>query len=224
MIKGKIAEVFESVQGEGLYLGERQIFVRFYGCNLACSYCDTKLDAYAEYEPREILEEIKLYPNKYHSVSFTGGEPLFQKDFLKAILVLTKAHGFRNYLETNGTLPSALEEVIGVVDIVAMDMKLPSAALCDPCWDAHAQFLKISSCKEVFVKAVVSENTVEDDIRSVVRLMNEAHSAAILVLQGNAYDDQQKLAEKLKYFQEISREGKITTCIIPQMHKVTGVR
>src|SRR3990167_3151859 len=101
---GKIAEVFDSIQGEGLYLGEKQIFVRFFGCNLSCKFCDTKSDRFTEYEPEELFEEIKLYHNSFHSISFTGGEPLLQNDCLKEVLKLTSGHGYKNYLETNGTL------------------------------------------------------------------------------------------------------------------------
>ena len=85
-MKAKIAEVFDSVQGEGIYLGERQLFVRFFGCNLSCDYCDTRPDRYLEYEPHELFDEIKLYGNNFHSICFTGGEPLLQKDFLKVVL------------------------------------------------------------------------------------------------------------------------------------------
>jgi len=126
-MKAKIAEVFDSVQGEGLYLGERQIFVRFFDCNLNCSFCDTKPDRFTEYEPQELFQEIKLYHQHYHSISFTGGEPLLYKDFLKEILKLTRRHGYKHYLETNGTLAAELEELIDHIDIVAMDLKLPSS-------------------------------------------------------------------------------------------------
>jgi len=72
-MKAKIVEVFESIQGEGLYLGEKQIFVRFFGCNLNCNFCDTRPDRFMEYEPQELFKEIELYQDKYHSISFTGG-------------------------------------------------------------------------------------------------------------------------------------------------------
>ena len=146
-MKGKISEIFDSIQGEGLYLGERQIFVRFFGCNLGCKFCDTKPGRFIEYEPQELLEEIKLYPKDCHSISFTGGEPLVQKDFLKEVLGLTKKQGYINYLETNGTLSDALNEVIEYLDIVAMDLKLPSSTGLEYFWEAHSKFLKIASAK-----------------------------------------------------------------------------
>ncbi|MFA6350638.1 MAG: 7-carboxy-7-deazaguanine synthase QueE, partial [Candidatus Omnitrophota bacterium] len=137
MVKGKITEIFDSVQGEGLYLGERQLFVRLHGCNMKCRFCDTKTTHYIEYHPQELLKELDMYENDYHSVSFTGGEPLMQKDFLKNALELTSRSGYKNYLETNGTLPAALSEVIQHIDIVAMDLKFPSSTGADAYWQTH---------------------------------------------------------------------------------------
>ena len=39
--KVKIKEIFTSIQGEGLFIGYKQLFIRFCGCNLSCNYCDT---------------------------------------------------------------------------------------------------------------------------------------------------------------------------------------
>lgn len=94
-MKGKINDIFASVQGEGIYLGEEQLFVRFFGCNLGCRFCDTKINNFREYEPQQLLEELKGYQNTYHAVSFTGGEPLLQKDFLKEAMALTKREGYK---------------------------------------------------------------------------------------------------------------------------------
>lgn len=223
-MKAKIAEIFASVQGEGLYLGEKQIFVRFFNCNLNCTYCDTKLDRFMEYEPKELFNEIKLYRDKYHSVSFTGGEPLLYKDFLKEILALTYKQGYKHYLETNGTLFFELEEVIDSIDIVAMDLKLPSSSGMGNLWNMHRKFLKIAIKKEVFLKAIICQSTHEDDLREAIGLIREVSPSSILVLQPNSYENQDVLHEKLSQFREIANSNKVTTCVIPQIHKLVGLR
>lgn len=223
-MKAKIAEVFESVQGEGIYLGERQIFVRFFNCNLSCSYCDTRLDRFTEYEPRELFEEIKLYRNKYHSVSFTGGEPLLYKDFLKEVLKLTAKHGHRHYLETNGTLFFELEEIIDFIDIVAMDLKLPSSSGMGNLWQMHRKFLKVAVKKEVFLKAIICQGTQEEDLLEALGLIREVSPSSVLVLQPNSYENQMVLNEKLSRFKEIACQQRVTACVIPQIHKIAGVR
>jgi len=221
---GRITEVFNSVQGEGLYLGEEQVFVRFFGCNLDCKFCDTKPNSFLRYEPQELFEEIKLYENDLHSVSFTGGEPLLQNDFLKEVLKLTRRHGYRNYLETNGTLYYELEEVIDYLDYIAMDLKLPSSTGFGTFWNIHKRFLKVACQKEVFLKAIICESSQEKDLRQALRLIKEINPDTILVLQPNNLDDYTKLQTKLENFRDICiREG-ITACIIPQMHKVMGIR
>lgn len=223
-MKGKIAEVFDSIQGEGLYLGEEQIFVRFYDCNLKCSFCDTKLDSYIECEPQELFEELKLYHGRYHSISFTGGEPLLQKDFLKEVLKLTFYGGYRNYLETNGTLPEALEELIDYLHIISMDLKLPSSTGGEPFWDAHRKFLKIAFRKEVFLKTVICRSTKEEDLREAIKLINECEKPPILVLQPNSYEIDAQLLKKIEDYKNICLKEKVTTCIIPQMHKFIGIQ
>ena len=224
MIKARISEVFESVQGEGLYLGEKQIFVRFFGCNLNCSYCDTKLDRFMEYNVDELFEEIKLYCDKYHSISFTGGEPLLHKDFLKDILKLTVKHGHKHYLETNGTLVPELEELIEFIDIVAMDLKLPSSSGMGNLWHMHKKFLKIASRKEVFLKAIICQNTLEGDLLQATELIKEISPESVLILQPNSYENDELLNDKLFRFKNIANQRGVTTCVIPQMHKIMGLR
>jgi len=223
-MKAKIAEIFESVQGEGLYLGEKQIFVRFFNCNLSCTYCDTKPDRFMEYEPQELFEEIKLYRDKYHSVSFTGGEPLLCKDFLKEVLELTSGYGHRHYLETNGTLSFELEELIDWIDVVAMDLKLPSSTGMGNLWHMHRRFLKVASKKEVFLKMIICESTLEEDLREGMSLIKEISPSSVLVLQPNSYENQRVLREKLAHFRGIANREKVTTCVIPQIHKIMGMR
>ena len=223
-MKGRISEVFESMQGEGIYLGEKQLFVRFHGCNLKCNYCDTKEDNFKEYEAHELLEEIKAYHDDYHSISFTGGEPLLQKDFLKELLFYTSCYGFKNYLETNGTLPAELSEVIDYLDIVAMDLKLPSSTGQEKSlWNEHRDFLKVASRKQVFLKSVVCGTTSVEDLHSSLALIKETDNSAVLVLQPNYYE-QDNLMLKLEQFKKICMDSRVTCCVIPQIHKLVGVR
>lgn len=223
-MKGKIAEVFESVQGEGLYLGERQLFVRFFGCNLRCKFCDTKLESFMEYEPQELFEELKLYEDDYHSISFTGGEPLLQKDFCKEVLKLTREDGFRNYLETNGTLPHHLEEIIDYLDIVAMDLKLPSSTGDFPYWRIHKRFLKVASLKEVFVKIVICKSTHIEDIINALDLVKEVNPAAVIILQPDSNEPFVNLDSKIEYFKILCEQRFLANVTMPQMHRLIGLK
>jgi 7-carboxy-7-deazaguanine synthase len=223
-MKGKITEVFDSVQGEGIYLGEKQLFVRFFGCNLNCKYCDTKTGCFTEYKPEELLEEVMLYQDKYHSISFTGGEPLLQIDFLKEVLKLSRRENFKHYLETNGTLPDVLGQVIEDIDIVAMDIKLPTSTGLDNFWHKHRKFLEIASAKEVFLKSVVCNSTQEEDLLTALELIREVNKSVVLVLQPNSHEDSQQLRNKIESFRDICIQHHITSCIIPQIHRVVGFK
>lgn len=223
-VKGRIAEVFDSLQGEGIYLGERQIFVRFFGCNLTCKFCDTPLAHFTEYEPKELLSEIKLYHDDHSSIAFTGGEPLLQKDFLKEMLQLTSEAGYKNYLETNGVLYAALEEVIDYVDVVAMDLKLPSSTGLNNFWQEHREFLKVASQKEVFLKMVICHSTRKKDIIESLRLIKEINKPIILILQPNSFEDYEWMRQRIESFRNVARYNDITASIIFQIHKKIGLR
>lgn len=213
------------MQGEGLYLGEPQIFVRFFGCNLSCKYCDTKVSRFTEYEPQELLDEILLYPSDaFHSISFTGGEPLLQKDFLKETLRSTHRHGYKNYLETNGTLPGELAEVIDDVDIVSMDIKLSGSVGRGHYLALHKKFLKIACSKEVFIKIVICDSTTESELREALEVVRGINRGVTIILQPNSFEDSAGLWMKIEGFREISASYGLTTCVIPQIQKVVGIK
>ncbi len=222
---GRVNEIFASIQGEGIYFGERQVFVRFSGCNLKCDYCDTEFEAYREYQPLALLSEIKAFGAGFHSLSFTGGEPLLQKDFLKEILRLVKAGGYTTYLETNGTLFSELQEVIADVDIVAMDIKLPSATgLKQGSWREHRDFLRIAMAKEVFIKIVVADSSNRREFISALEVLKEAGYSGPVVLQPDSFGESESLKATLASFKELCENEFIPVRVIPQMHKIMGVR
>lgn len=95
----KINEIFYSLQGEGHYTGTPAVFVRFAGCNLKCSFCDTDFTSFTEMTEDDIVREIGQYPTNH--IVITGGEPTLQ---ITASLV-SKLHEAGKYvqIETNGT-------------------------------------------------------------------------------------------------------------------------
>lgn len=74
----RINEIFYSLQGEGRNMGRAAIFVRFSGCNLKCSFCDTDFASYEQLDDEEILRRISNFPSRF--VVLTGGEPSLQVD------------------------------------------------------------------------------------------------------------------------------------------------
>ncbi|ADL53850.1 putative 7-carboxy-7-deazaguanine synthase QueE [Clostridium cellulovorans] len=103
----KVVEKFVSINGEGLRAGELAVFIRFLGCNLKCSYCDTKWANEPEC-PYELMsgEEIYAYIKEtgVRNVTLTGGEPLIQKEMKELIDLLLKDGLLRIEIETNGSV------------------------------------------------------------------------------------------------------------------------
>ena len=232
-IKAEIAEIFSSIQGEGIFLGAKQIFVRFKKCNLECIFCDEKKGLGAkEYAPLELMKEIKALDAEkglHHSVSLTGGEPLLYWDFLKSFLKLLKKNkGPKAYLETNGTLPHELAKIIDLVDIIAMDFKLPSSTGERGYWHEHVEFLKIASKKNVFVKAVVTSDTDKEDIEKAILLIKKFHKKIPFILQPASPvrpDDKHIGHDRLLGFLEIGSRNDVNNMrVIPQIHKILKVK
>ncbi len=227
MLQAKISEIFLSIQGEGLYLGVPQIFIRFYGCNLSCSFCDTGPKLYKTFDRNALMSKILDYKEPYHSITLTGGEPLLQTDFIKDFLYEYKrVYKKPIYLETNGTLHIELSKVIKYVDIVAMDFKLSSSTKGADFWVEHMKFLKIAKEKKIFIKMVVSNNTDSRDIRKGMEIISKVDCNIPVVLQPVTSDSaNEKISDtNLSKFREILRKTNNHVQVIPQVHKMIGVK
>jgi 7-carboxy-7-deazaguanine synthase len=223
-MKAKISEIFESIQGEGIYLGAPQVFVRFFGCNMACGYCDTRPTDFREVASLELLNEVRRFSD-FHSVALTGGEPLLQADFLREFLPRLKAYSMRTYLETNGTLPEALSEVLPWVDIVAMDIKLPSSTGERPFWGEHEAFLRTAASKDIFVKMVVTPLTSIEDVNMARMVIERAKADAPVVLQPDGENSSAALVDRTVFFkQALLKAGLKDVRVLPQAHKLSGIR
>jgi len=248
--EAQICEIFNSIQGEGLYVGERQTFVRFAGCNLNCQYCDTPQ---ALVIPKEFKVEIspgkknfEKFPNpatvaqlvkliaafertktSTHSISLTGGEPLLQIDFLKSFIpALKEVVKLPVYLETNGVLPDHLSEIIEQVDIIAFDLKLPSATGLSPYWKEHKKALEIAVLQECFVKIVFTRESKAQEMDEAVSLIAGVDENIPLVLQPVTPFGPIKHRpnpDQIIAFQTLAKRKLKKVRVIPQVHKMLGV-
>jgi len=229
-MKAKISEIFKSVQGEGKYAGVNQVFVRFYGCNIHCVWCDTpnsigdKPAHYDEFSVEQLAEDINRLADNCHSVSLTGGEPMVQAGIIKDLLPLIKETSLKTYLETNGIYFEELKDLIEDLDIIAMDLKLPSSTKCQPFWKEHEEFLKVACQKDVFIKTVISSETSKEDILRSCELVSKFGKDILFILQPNYFDMKNGVLLKCSQFQEICLKHLNDVRIVPQMHKFMKLR
>lgn len=230
MTKAKLIEIFTSIQGEGPYIGVKQLFIRFCGCNLKCDYCDTDNvpgeENFIEFTPEELTNHIQSFDLKsVHSISLTGGEPLLWDDFLSEFLPLVRQiFKGKIYLETNSTLKNNLEKIINFVDIISADIKLPSVSGIENSFAVHDEFFKVATKydKELFAKIVFDENILDDEIYHCIKLAEKYNLE--IVLQPKTVDDKVDVSkEKMLEVFDKFLANYVKTRIIPQTHKFLGV-
>lgn len=235
-----LVEIFSSIQGEGPLVGFRQVFIRLSSCNLDCRYCDTDFQPASqckvELEPGSGLLELwdnpigldrlvsllegfkQRFPGLHHSISLTGGEPLSSVDLLRRWLPTLKGL-LPIHLETNGTLPLALEQVIDHIDLISMDFKLESVCGVTTPWEAHKLFLQTAGDKLLCAKLIVSDATTFDEVTSAARIMLEHSATADMILQPVTASDQTIQAQHLFRLQEAVANHYPAVRIIPQTHR-----
>lgn len=167
MGKYKIVERFVSINGEAQAAGELACFIRFAGCNLNCSYCDT-MWANEKNAPYEIMSEEEIYAyikeTGVKNVTLTGGEPLIQDNIGRLLRMLSKDKELRIEIETNGSID--ISEYADIADniIFTLDYKLPGSGMNSHMLTDNYKYIK----KKDSVKFVVSDRADLDFAKAVI--------------------------------------------------------
>ncbi|MFH0803326.1 MAG: 7-carboxy-7-deazaguanine synthase QueE [bacterium] len=243
-----VQEIFSGIQGEGPMVGMRQIFVRFFGCNLSCIYCDTPASRLPQESARieqtagerdfvlhrnplstGFLSESILRLSSRHApwVSLTGGEPLLHAAFLLELLPLLKDAGAKIYLETNGTLPAEMEKIAVLTDFTAMDIKLPSASGQGDLFELHRAFLRACRAdrapERFCVKIVLTDETDSIELNRAADLISSINPCIPLILQPATTTSPEvspPLPDQLLRWQTDLMKILKDVRVIPQTHKI----
>jgi 7-carboxy-7-deazaguanine synthase len=200
----KVTEIFASIQGEGRYIGRPQAFVRLTGCNLRCTWCDTK---YAYEGGRQMSASdiaAKLVELGLKSVCITGGEPMMQLEELRRLVRLLKSRGYEVVLETNGTVYD--RRVFGMADCVSVDMKPPSSHE-----KSDESILARLKAKDQ-VKVVVCDRK---DLAFARRIIKKSPTEVIIQPSG---------AKKAKGIMLAALRERLDARVLPQLHKLVGLK
>ncbi len=248
--RAPLVEIFTSIQGEALFVGLQQIFIRFSGCDLNCPYCDTPAareappaEVWCQAKPGvrgftidnparvedvvDVVRRMLRYDEEgaIHSISLTGGEPLLYPDFVAALTTMLRQFDLPIMLETNGMRPGDLQKVLRMVDWVAADFKLDSAmgrALDD---GARREFLRLAQYKRVFVKLVLTEAATDEELQGVFDLIADIDPACPVFLQpvtrtGECYPPS---GLDLIRWRAMAMRRLRDVRVIPQIHKLLGL-
>ena len=231
-MKAPIIEIFSSFQGEGVLIGQRQIFVRFAGCNLNCAYCDTK-NSISKKEgtlmtPEEVVSKIEsiLTPD-CHTISFTGGEPSLYPEFINEVSKLTDLDIM---LETNGTLPANIG-LIDNLDIVSLDIKLKEQFDGDFKEDIFLNEIKslnllIEKSINVYCKVVILPclkiKSFEEVIEKIDNEIIDKNNVQFIIQPSSPLNEWNNLSNCLfEFFEVVGKYFEVST--IPQIHKILNI-
>ncbi|RCV64666.1 Organic radical activating enzyme [Methanophagales archaeon] len=258
MKSGYITELFSSFQGEGPYVGRRQIFIRFAGCPYSCFYCDTQ--SAKESKPslctvfgnagnnnsfgKAFLSKKRFFENPMsshfvlelltklrtpdlHSVSYTGGEPLFSAAFVKEIAKGAREMHLKNYIETNGYSARAFAFIADHFDFASIDIKLKrhqASTDYDKQYKNELECIKISASRglETIVKVVVIKGTAIEEIEEICKDLVGLNIKFVLqpVAGDSAQRDIVPGMKELFAISEFAGAFLPDVMVIPQVHKM----
>jgi len=250
VISGYLWEMFISHQGEGVWVGYRQLFIRLAGCAAQCCYCDTPESR--EYFPKQwsmrekqygkglqlnnpvtapqIVRIVQTFNQKHgplHSISITGGEPLEQPEFLEKLLINLKKSikKIKILLETNGLRDKVIKRFDGLVNMVVMDFKLESTTGQKTEFKKHERFLSQIKMTPGCIKVVVGPETTVSEVVHAAKIAVRTKPQWDFILQpvtGARWNTK----KNLQHLDDLSKNVFAIhprTRVIPQIHRFFGI-
>ncbi|MDG6256714.1 MAG: radical SAM protein [Methanomicrobiaceae archaeon] len=201
----KISELFRSIQGEGRNQGCISVFVRLAGCNLDCTWCDTRYarEEGADMAPEEVAAQVGRLGGR--RVCITGGEPLLQADELLLLLDRLRADRYIVEIETNGTLDFRPFREYAAI---CMDVKCPSSGETSD--TSLLAYLTARDC----VKFVVGGHADLEYARSLIGCVPTGPEILVTPVEGS------DLAEIAGYILAHNLPVRLQV----QLHKIIGVK
>ena len=203
----QIAEIFESIQGEGPWAGTPSLFIRTSGCNLRCSFCDTPYTSWKPEGTAWSIEELtrRIASSTAPDVVLTGGEPMLLPN-LPELARQSSLLGRRITIETAGTVFLEIQ-----ADLVAISPKLSNSTPYGTTWAARHETAR---CRPDIVRRLIDNNTSIlkfvineaadlNEVREWLRLLPELdHSIVWLMPEART---REQLREKTPWLRELAR-------------------
>ena len=185
-------------------IGRLTYFIRSAGCNLRCSWCDTKFSLNPDQGEEKSIDEILTLVGDVKNVCFTGGEPLQQPEAITLLKALSDA-GKTVVLETNGS-----KDLSNVPDreniIISMDIKCPSSGMQDRMLFSNLKLLRMKDQ----LKFVIADRT---DLEYAERIVSEYDPDTNIIFSPVGGVGLEELAEEV-----VSK--KLDVRVLPQLHKI----
>lgn len=204
----KIAEVFPTIQGEGILAGVPSLFLRLSGCNLRCRWCDTPYTSWApegeEWTVERLMEWVGGFP-AYRHVVLTGGEPMLFPEIVPLSQRLRQA-GLHITVETAGTVYQAVE-----CDLMSISPKLANSTPDDPVWGPRHERCRLPAdilqrlTREFAHQLKFVVQTPDDlpEIQSIQALCGTLNERVLLMPEGV---DASKLQERSAWLVELCKQ------------------
>ena len=208
-------EVFTSIQGEGTDAGLPCVFVRLFGCNVGCSYCDQPQDKSkrTRISIANLVSKIQKYRINY--VCITGGEPMLQWNALYPVILELVSLGYKVAIETSGCVPIEADPYNRSFKYV-MDVKCPSSGVSHK--NIYDNLMNLQMKDEV--KFVIGSREDYEFMKKILRTYPT--SAKILVSPCFTPDLKPMLSNELVEW--LIRDGLYDVRVSVQIHKFLGVK